>query len=267
MLSLMLGFGIVSRLATGFIADRAGGVATLLMGRRCKASRYCSIWGSTGWRRSTSSRRCSACSRRIVPSYAIIVANISRRARPAPASASSSWRRCSACAGRRMSGAIFDYTGSYRAAFANGLAGTCLNVMIATWLLLRNRTGWRSLEKRRMATGQGMTESPGNRASTQVSAIINAVAQRRVHGLPRSGRPGCIGGLPDSMKGEVHVFEAREGGKYRMSLTYQDPAHSRRGKTSGDTDTSRADSSNWCLTRRSWKSPHSNRGTRASPAT
>ena len=32
MLSLMLGFGIISRIASGFIADRIGGVATLLIG-------------------------------------------------------------------------------------------------------------------------------------------------------------------------------------------------------------------------------------------
>ncbi len=32
MLSLMLGFGIVSRIASGFVADRIGGVATLLIG-------------------------------------------------------------------------------------------------------------------------------------------------------------------------------------------------------------------------------------------
>jgi cyanate permease len=32
MLSLMLGFGIVSRVASGFIADRIGGVRTLLLG-------------------------------------------------------------------------------------------------------------------------------------------------------------------------------------------------------------------------------------------
>jgi hypothetical protein len=36
-----------------------------------------------------------------------------------------------------MSGAIFDLTGSYRAAFANGLGWNLLNVSIATWLLLR----------------------------------------------------------------------------------------------------------------------------------
>src|SRR5262249_23934316 len=37
-----------------------------------------------------------------------------------------------------MSGAIFDYTGSYRAAFANGLAWNLLDVTIAMWLLFRS---------------------------------------------------------------------------------------------------------------------------------
>ena len=32
MLSLMLGFGIVSRIGSGWIADRVGGVMTLLLG-------------------------------------------------------------------------------------------------------------------------------------------------------------------------------------------------------------------------------------------
>ena len=36
-----------------------------------------------------------------------------------------------------MSGAIFDSTGSYQAAFLNGLAWNLLNVSIASWLLLR----------------------------------------------------------------------------------------------------------------------------------
>jgi hypothetical protein len=39
-----------------------------------------------------------------------------------------------------MSGAIFDVTGSYRAAFANGIAWNLLNVSIALWLLLRSGT-------------------------------------------------------------------------------------------------------------------------------
>jgi hypothetical protein len=40
-----------------------------------------------------------------------------------------------------MSGAIFDYTGSYRAAFANGVLWNLLNVAIIGWLLLRSHRG------------------------------------------------------------------------------------------------------------------------------
>src|SRR5258706_6075876 len=43
--------------------------------------------------------------------------------------------------------------------------------------------------------------------------------------------------VPDNMKGCMHVFDAREGGTFRMSLTYQDPEHSPSGKTSEYTDT------------------------------
>ena len=35
-----------------------------------------------------------------------------------------------------MSGAIYDLTGSYRAAFHNGIAWNLLNMSIALWLLL-----------------------------------------------------------------------------------------------------------------------------------
>jgi len=38
------------------------------------------------------------------------------------------------------------------------------------------------------------------------------------------------------MTAEVHVFDARQGGTYRMSLTYRDPRQSPGGKTSEDTD-------------------------------
>jgi cyanate permease len=40
-----------------------------------------------------------------------------------------------------MSGLIFDLTGSYQAAFLNGLAWNLLNVSIAGFLLLRSRRG------------------------------------------------------------------------------------------------------------------------------
>lgn len=41
--------------------------------------------------------------------------------------------------------------------------------------------------------------------------------------------------VPDGMSSEVHLFEAREGGQFRVSLTYSDPSSA--GKTSSHTDT------------------------------
>ena len=40
-----------------------------------------------------------------------------------------------------MSGYIFDLTGSYRAAFLNGLAWNLLNLSIALWLMRAGRRG------------------------------------------------------------------------------------------------------------------------------
>lgn len=42
--------------------------------------------------------------------------------------------------------------------------------------------------------------------------------------------------VPDGMTSEVHTFEAREGGTFRISLTYEAPTNA--GKTSAQTDTS-----------------------------
>lgn len=41
--------------------------------------------------------------------------------------------------GGRLSGAIFDWTGSYRAAFLNGIAWNVLNLAIVSFLILRAR--------------------------------------------------------------------------------------------------------------------------------
>ena len=43
--------------------------------------------------------------------------------------------------------------------------------------------------------------------------------------------------VPDGMTSEVHRFDGREGGRFRISLTYKDPHRS--GKTSGPIDTFR----------------------------
>lgn len=41
---------------------------------------------------------------------------------------------------------------------------------------------------------------------------------------------------PRGMKAEVHAFDARPGGAYRMTLTYVEAGHATAGKTSRDAD-------------------------------
>ena len=81
-----------------------------------------------------------------------------------------------------------------------------------------------------------MTESSANRSSTRVSKIINAPREAAYQAFLD---PVSIVAwfAPDNMRGHVHLFDAREGGIFRISLTYLDQAHSLGGKTSEDTDT------------------------------
>ncbi|MGH6835897.1 MAG: SRPBCC family protein [Methylocella sp.] len=81
-----------------------------------------------------------------------------------------------------------------------------------------------------------MTEPSAKQASTQVSKIIKA-PRKAVYQAFLDPDAVASWRAPDNMKGQVHVFDAREGGMFRMSLTYQDPDHSPGGKTSEDTDT------------------------------
>ncbi|HEY1544830.1 MAG TPA: MFS transporter [Xanthobacteraceae bacterium] len=139
MLSLMLGFGIFSRLGSGFIADRIGGVRTLLMGSMLQGVALVLYFLFDGL---TSLYVISALfglfQGGIVPSYAIIVREYfpSREAGTRIGLVIMATLFGMALGGW-MSGAIFDYSGSYRAAFANGIGWNLLNVTIATWLLFR----------------------------------------------------------------------------------------------------------------------------------
>ena len=141
MLSLMLGFGIVSRIASGFIADRIGGVRTLLLGSVLQGTAlffYLFFDGLTSLY--VISAMFGLFQGGIVPSYAIIV----REYFPSEQASTRVGLVVMATVlgmalGGWMSGAIFDLTGSYQAAFLNGLAWNLLNVSIATFLLLRSR--------------------------------------------------------------------------------------------------------------------------------
>ncbi len=140
MLSLMLGFGIISRLATGLIADRIGGVATLLMGSTLQGLALILYFFFDGLASLyVISALFGLFQGGIVPSYAIIV----REYFPAREAGTRMGVVIMAtlfgmALGGWMSGAIFDYAGTYRAAFGNGIAWNLLNVTIATWLLLRS---------------------------------------------------------------------------------------------------------------------------------
>ena len=138
MLSLMLGLGVVSRLASGLIADRIGGVGTLILGStlQCLALLfYLPFDGLVSLY--VVSALFGLSQGGIVPSYALIVRDYFP-AREAGARISLVLMATVAgmALGGWMSGAIYDLTGSYRAAFLNGIAWNVLNMSIAFWLLL-----------------------------------------------------------------------------------------------------------------------------------
>ncbi len=141
MLSLMLACGIVSRLISGAICDRIGGLRTLLFGSFLQTVALVLFLPFDGL---VSLYVIAALfglfQGGIVPSYAIIV-----REYFSPAEAGS---RVGAvimatmlgmALGGWLSGKVFDLTGSYQAAFVNGIGWNLLNLAIVLFLLSRTR--------------------------------------------------------------------------------------------------------------------------------
>lgn len=141
MLSVMMAFGIASRLISGAICDRIGGLRTLLLGSSLQgvalllflpfdslASLYviAALFGLFQGG--------------IVPSYAIII----REHFPARETGTRvglvvMCTLAGMALGGWISGKVFDVTGSYSAAFVNGTAWNALNLLIASFLLYRTR--------------------------------------------------------------------------------------------------------------------------------
>jgi MFS family permease len=145
MLSLMLACGIVSRLVSGAICDRIGGLRTLLLGSVLQGLALLLFIPFDGL---VSLYVISALfglfQGGIVPSYAIIV----REHFPAKEAGARVGTVLMAtlfgmALGGWMSGKVFDLTGSYQAAFINGIGWNLLNLTIALFLLGR----WRRLRK------------------------------------------------------------------------------------------------------------------------
>jgi MFS family permease len=145
MLSLMLGFGIVSRIASGFIADRIGGVTTLLIGSVLQGLAlflYLLFDGLTPLY--VISALFGLFQGGIVPMYAIIVREYFPPKQAGTLVGLVIMATISGMAlGGWASGALFDMTGSYWQAFAHGLAWNMLNIAIMVFLLLRRRSGMR----------------------------------------------------------------------------------------------------------------------------
>ena len=141
MLSLMLGFGIISRIASGFVADRIGGVRTLLIGSVLQGvALFLYLWFDGLISLYVISALFGLFQGGIVPSYAIIVREyFSPREAGTRLGLILMATLLGMALGGWMSGLIFDFTGSYRIAFLNGLAWNLVNVSIMTWLLQRSR--------------------------------------------------------------------------------------------------------------------------------
>jgi MFS family permease len=139
MLSVMLAFGIVSRVASGFVADKLGGVATLLIGSALQSvALFLYLWFDGLASLYVISALFGLFQGGIVPSYAIIVREyFPPREAGTRVGLAIMATLFGMAFGGWMSGYIFDLTGSYRMAFLHGIAWNLLNVAIAAWLLMR----------------------------------------------------------------------------------------------------------------------------------
>ena len=145
MLAVMLGFGIVSRLVSGYICDHIGGLRTLVLGSALQGLALLLFLPADGM---TSLFIVSALfglfQGGIVPAYAIII----REHFPAAQAGTRvgvviMFTLFGMALGGWMSGKAYDLTGTYTAAFVNGLAWNALNLTIALYLLWRlRRLSW-----------------------------------------------------------------------------------------------------------------------------
>lgn len=141
MLSLMLMGGVVSRIVFGMIADRLGGVATLLIGSTLQCIAlffYLPFDGLVSLYMVSLVFGLSQGG--IVPSYALIV----REYLPAREAGARTGTVLMAtiigmALGGWMSGWIYDVTGSYQMAFINGIVWNALNIAIMTAIFVKSR--------------------------------------------------------------------------------------------------------------------------------
>ncbi len=139
MLSLMLACGVASRLVSGLICDRIGGLRTLMLGSALQGIALLLFLPFKGLvPLYVIAALFGLFQGGIVPAYAIIVREYFL---PAQAGARLGMVIMATMVGMAlggwMSGKVFDLTGSYQGAFLNGTAWNLLNFSIAFFLLHR----------------------------------------------------------------------------------------------------------------------------------
>jgi MFS family permease len=139
MLSLMLGFGIVSRLASGWVCDRIGGRRTLLLSSSLQALALALFLPFDNLPALyTLSALFGLFQGGIIPAYAVIIREFYPPEEAGVRVATVIMATVFGMAlGGWMSGVIFDLTGSYHTAFVNGILWNLLNIGIAVGLLRR----------------------------------------------------------------------------------------------------------------------------------
>ena len=141
MLALMLGFGVVSRLVSGWISDRIGGLKTLLLGSALQGLViFAYLFAGELATLYVLAVAFGLSQGGIVPSYTMII----RALFPA---GEAGWRigttmlfTISGMAlGGWLAGALYDLTGDYTASILAAFGFNVLNLGIAAWLLARDR--------------------------------------------------------------------------------------------------------------------------------
>ena len=141
MLAVMLGFGVISRLASGWMSDRIGGINTLIVGSLLQGIVLTAfLFADSLTALFITSAAFGLAQGGIVPSYAMII----RSFLPAD---EAGWRiatallftLCGMALGGWLAGILYDLTGSYTVSFMNAIGFNVLNLAIAAFLLYRDR--------------------------------------------------------------------------------------------------------------------------------
>jgi MFS family permease len=140
MLSLMLGFGIISRIASGWISDRIGGLKTLLLGSGLQGTViFLFLFVDTLTALYLVSIAFGLAQGGIVPSYTIITRKFFRRREAGKRIGLAFVATTGGMAlGGWMAGILYDISGSYTLSFLNAIMFNGINLAIAVFLLKRD---------------------------------------------------------------------------------------------------------------------------------